>query len=85
MSDTTLHRPGYAFDNAWKQARERLALLETVLNPGTIRRLEALGVGTGWHCLEVGGGGGSFTNGLIARRGVSWRGGRSAGAGLHTA
>src|ERR1051325_45054 len=45
----------YRFDNAWLQARERLAALEAQLDPGTIGYLQALGVGEGWHCLEVGG------------------------------
>jgi SAM-dependent methyltransferase len=52
--------PGYAVDNAWVHARERLALLETVLDPGSFRHLAALGVGEGWHCLDVGAGGGSI-------------------------
>jgi SAM-dependent methyltransferase len=73
MSDTTPNRSGYAFDNAWKQARERLALLEAVLDPGTIRRLSAMGVGTAWHCLEVGGGGGSIAEWLCQRVGASGR------------
>jgi ubiquinone/menaquinone biosynthesis C-methylase UbiE len=73
MTDTTFHRSGYALDNAWKQARERLALLETVLDPGSIRRLEALGVGAGWHCLEVGGGGGSIAEWLCRRVGPTGR------------
>lgn len=48
----------YAFDNAWRQARERLALLEACLDPATARRMAALGVGEGWTCLDVGAGGG---------------------------
>jgi hypothetical protein len=73
MTDTTFHRSGYTFDNAWRQARDRLALLETVLDPGSIRRLEALGVGAGWHCLEVGAGGGSTTEWLCQRVGPTGR------------
>jgi SAM-dependent methyltransferase len=73
MTDPTAHRRGYTFDNAWRQARDRLALLERVLDPGTIRRLEALGVGKGWHCLEVGGGGGSITEWLCHRVGTAGR------------
>jgi hypothetical protein len=42
----------YLLPNAWRQARERLALLEQVLDPGTTRHLEALGVAAGWQCLE---------------------------------
>jgi SAM-dependent methyltransferase len=57
----------YISENAWVRARERLAGLETRLDPGTIRYLEALGVGAGWHCLEVGGGGGSIAEWLCNR------------------
>jgi len=48
-------------------------LLETTLDPGTIRHLEALGIGAGWHCLEVGGGGGSITEWLCQRVGATGR------------
>src|SRR6516162_11866108 len=50
----------YTLDNAWTQARERLGQLEAVHDPGSIRHLERLGVTEGWHCLEVGAGGGSI-------------------------
>lgn len=32
--------PGYAFDNAWEEARRRPGLLEEVSDPDTIRHLE---------------------------------------------
>lgn len=60
----------YTLDNTWHQARRRLALLEAWLDPGTIRHLETLGVGEGWHCLEVGGGGGSIVEWLCRRVGA---------------
>jgi phospholipid N-methyltransferase len=63
----------YRFDNDWFQARERLAAIEAGSDPVTIRHLEALGVGEGWHCLEVGGGGGSITEWLCRRVGSSRR------------
>jgi SAM-dependent methyltransferase len=63
----------YRFDNAWLQARERLAALEAQLDPSTIRHLQALGVGEGWHCLEVGGGGGSITGWLCRQVGPAGR------------
>jgi SAM-dependent methyltransferase len=59
----------YLFDNAWAQARERLAGLEAYCDPGTIRHLSALGVGPGWRCLEVGAGGGSIAAWLSERVG----------------
>ena len=54
----------YLLDNAWQQQRQRLAGLEAWFDPGTIRHLEDLGVREGWHCLEVGGGGGSIAEWL---------------------
>jgi SAM-dependent methyltransferase len=59
----------YVFDNAWIQARQRLCGLEQLLDPGTIRHLDALGVREGWHCLDVGAGGGSITEWLCRRVG----------------
>jgi SAM-dependent methyltransferase len=73
MEATSTPRPGYAFDNAWEQARERLAWLESAYDPGTTRHLDALGVGAGWHCLEVGGGGGSTAAWLCRRVGATGR------------
>jgi SAM-dependent methyltransferase len=59
----------YAFDPTWTHARQRLRGLEQLLDPGTIRHLKALGVGEGWHCLEVGAGGGSIAEWLCQRVG----------------
>jgi SAM-dependent methyltransferase len=59
----------YLFDNAWVEARRRLALLEESLDPATFRRLETIGVGTGWRCLDVGSGGGSVARWLARRVG----------------
>jgi SAM-dependent methyltransferase len=59
----------YTLDNAWKHARERLALLEALADPGTIRHLETLGVAAGWRCWEAGGGGGSIAAWLCERVG----------------
>jgi ubiquinone/menaquinone biosynthesis C-methylase UbiE len=61
----------YAFDNAWQRARQRLTAIETWLDPDTIRHLAARGVGPGWHCLEVGAGGGSIAAWLADRVGPS--------------
>jgi SAM-dependent methyltransferase len=43
---------------------ERLGLLEASRDPGTIGRLQLLGVGPGWRCLEVGAGRGSIARWL---------------------
>jgi SAM-dependent methyltransferase len=59
----------YAFDPAWIHARQRLRGLEQLLDPGTIRHLEALGVGEGWDCLEVDAGGGTMAEWLCQRVG----------------
>src|SRR5688572_33433285 len=59
----------YVFDNAAPQAPARLRALAAVFDPGTIRQLDARGVGEGWRCLEVGGGLGTITRWLSARVG----------------
>jgi len=59
----------YVFDNSWEKERVRLAGLESMLDPGTRRHLDAVGVGAGWTCLEVGGGGGSIVQWLCRRVG----------------
>jgi SAM-dependent methyltransferase len=59
----------YMLDNAWRDARRRLELLEQCFDPGTLRRLAGLGVGRGQHCLEVAGGAGSVTRWLCSRVG----------------
>jgi SAM-dependent methyltransferase len=59
----------YVLDNAGKEASARFAALAAMLDPETIRHLEERGIGSGWHCLEVGGGGGSIATWLAARVG----------------
>jgi len=59
----------YAFAHDWSEERRRLQMNEQMLDPGTIRHLEALGVGPGWRCLEVGAGAGSITRWLCERVG----------------
>lgn len=56
--------PAYALPNEWEHARRRLQLLEQSYDRYSTRHLAGLGVGPGWHCLEVGGGGGSITRWL---------------------
>jgi SAM-dependent methyltransferase len=63
----------YAFRHSWELEQRRLELVQEVYDPGTIRHLEALGVGPGWRCLEVGGGAGSITRWLCERVGPSGR------------
>ena len=59
----------YVLDNADEQTSARFAALPRLYDPGTIRHLEQLGVGPGWRCLEVGGGGGSIAAWLSDRVG----------------
>ncbi len=59
----------YIFDNAAPQASQRFDSLERIYDPRTIRSLEATGISDGWHCLEVGGGGGSIARWMGARVG----------------
>jgi SAM-dependent methyltransferase len=63
----------YALDNAGKQASARFDALAAMYDPVTIRHLENCGVSPGWHCLEVGGGGGSIAAWLAARVGPAGR------------
>ncbi|WP_433965923.1 methyltransferase domain-containing protein [Tunturiibacter gelidiferens] len=63
----------YLLDNAGKEASARFAALAAIFDPGTIRHLEERGLTSGWHCLEVGGGGGSIAAWLAARVGSTGR------------
>lgn len=63
----------YMWDNAMIEGRRRLALLEQSLDPSTFRRLDAINVQPGWHCLELGAGGGTVCDSLCKRVGVSGR------------
>lgn len=60
---------GYIFDQAWDRELERHRAVEQLWDPNTQRRLDALGVGPSWRCLEVGGGGGSIARWLLERVG----------------
>jgi SAM-dependent methyltransferase len=63
----------YLLDNGTREAPARFAVLSALFDPGTIRHLEACGVGRGWHCLEVGGGSGSIAKWLADRVGPTGR------------
>jgi SAM-dependent methyltransferase len=49
--------------------RARLRLLEEYHDPLTVSQLDAIGVGEGWRCVDVGAGGGSVTRMLAERVG----------------
>lgn len=63
----------YIFDNAAPQASQRFDSLERLYDSRTLRCLEATGISDGWHCLEVGGGGGSIARWMSARAGPTGR------------
>ena len=62
-------RPQYPFDNAAPEAGERFASLAELYDGATCRHLDRLGIGPGWHCLEVGAGGGSIARFMSERVG----------------
>jgi len=66
--------PGeYALDNSAVEAVERFSALHELFDAGTIRHIEERGITRGWHCLEVGGGGGSIAAWLSRRVGPTGR------------
>lgn len=60
----------YIFDNAAEQpTAQRFGSLETLYDSRTCHFLTMTGVGPGWRCLEIGGGGGSIAAWLADRVG----------------
>jgi ubiquinone/menaquinone biosynthesis C-methylase UbiE len=59
----------YIFDNSAEQTVQRFSSLQELYDPWTIQHLETTGVGQGWRCWEVGGGGGSIAAWLAQRCG----------------
>ena len=59
----------YLLKHSWELENARLTTLAMMLDPKTTHRLNLLGVGAGWRCLEVGGGGGSIAQWLCQRVG----------------
>jgi ubiquinone/menaquinone biosynthesis C-methylase UbiE len=56
------------FDNAQQQqAAQRFGGLAAQYDQWTIQHLERTGIGEGWHCLEIGGGGGSIADWLAQK------------------
>ena len=60
-------------DEIGRNALARFAALSALFDRATSRQLEDRGVGPGWHCLEVGGGGGSVAIWLSERVGAAGR------------
>src|SRR5215469_9596755 len=63
----------YALDNAAVEAGDRMTALSEIFDAGTIHHIEQCGITSGWHCLEVGGGGGSIAAWLSERVGRTGR------------
>jgi SAM-dependent methyltransferase len=59
----------YPLRNASEVEDRRLARLEALSDPITVAAFEALGVGPGWHCAELGAGRGSMVRWLAERVG----------------
>ncbi|PNG21375.1 class I SAM-dependent methyltransferase [Streptomyces cahuitamycinicus] len=55
------------FGNGTAHSRDQHSCLAAAYDPVTLPRLAAAGVGPGWHCLEVGAGGGSIARWLAGR------------------
>jgi SAM-dependent methyltransferase len=73
MTETLAPTKQYLLDHQWDEEERRLALLERLQDPATKRRIEALGIGPGSRCLEVGAGRGSIARWLADRVGPSGR------------
>jgi ubiquinone/menaquinone biosynthesis C-methylase UbiE len=71
VSDDAAER--YLLDNAQAEAGARFAALSTLFDPSTFRHIDALGIGPGWRCWEVGAGGRSVPEWLAARVGSGGR------------
>jgi SAM-dependent methyltransferase len=63
----------YLLDNKSAAAAPRLDALAAVFDPTTFRHVDALGIGEGWHCWEVGAGGPSVVRWLAQRVGPGGR------------
>jgi len=61
----------YLLANSGSESLARFAALSALFDPATIGHLAQCGVGPGWHCLEVGAGGGSIATWLADRVGPS--------------
>ncbi|MEU9985826.1 methyltransferase domain-containing protein [Streptomyces sp. NPDC007971] len=64
---------GYLLDNRQTEAAQRFDAFASLFDPTTFRHLEALGLGPGGHCWEVGAGGTSVVSWLAEKVGPAGR------------
>jgi SAM-dependent methyltransferase len=62
---------GIGLSNTRSDESTRLSGIEQMLDPGTFRHLDTIGVASGMRCLELGGGGGSVARWMAERVGPS--------------
>jgi SAM-dependent methyltransferase len=67
-SETSSQR--YLLDNANQQTGGRFSALDAALDENSQAHLSALGIATGWRCLEVGAGSGSIAHWMAERVGA---------------
>ena len=70
MEKSQTSKTTYVLDNASPHAPRRFDALSELFDRGTQQHLEDRGVGPGWNCLEVGGGGGTIAKWLATRVGA---------------
>ncbi|WP_432116724.1 class I SAM-dependent methyltransferase [Streptomyces sp. bgisy032] len=67
------HTDGHLLDTRQTETAERFSAFAALFDPTTFRHLEALGVGSGWRCWEVGAGATSVVAWLAKRVGPTGR------------
>jgi SAM-dependent methyltransferase len=67
MGEASSSKSPYLLDNAGEETPVRFAALTALFDTGTVCHLERRGVRPGWHCLEVGAGGGTIAKWLADR------------------
>lgn len=66
-----LEKTAYLLDNADAIAADRMDALARLYDPASHRTLDAAGLAPGWHCLEIGGGGGGVARWMAERVGAT--------------
>jgi SAM-dependent methyltransferase len=61
----------YPLENSTEREGKRLSMLEELGDPVTTRWFDRIGVGSGWHCAELGAGRGSLVQWLSDRVGAT--------------